>query len=156
MQCEAGTRFLVPGGRGAAPWVALVARGGCTFKEKVLAAARRNASAVVLYNEERHGNLTAPMSHAGKPPARGDGRGGAAVRWGPSRPRGPPRGGGDGLRMSGPARVAPAWLDVTPGSLRREASLRTELHLLPVKVKGAVCRKEGGGENGKLETLKSL
>lgn len=72
--CEAGTRFLVPGGRGAAPWVALVARGGCTFKEKVLAAARRNASAVVLYNEERHGNLTAPMSHAGKPPARGDGR----------------------------------------------------------------------------------
>ncbi|XP_027410519.1 E3 ubiquitin-protein ligase RNF149 isoform X3 [Bos indicus] len=63
--CEAGTRFLVPGGRGAAPWVALVARGGCTFKEKVLAAARRNASAVVLYNEERHGNLTAPMSHAG-------------------------------------------------------------------------------------------
>ncbi|XP_070331269.1 E3 ubiquitin-protein ligase RNF149 isoform X3 [Odocoileus virginianus] len=63
--CEAGTRFLVPGGRGTAPWVALVARGGCTFKEKVLAAARRNASAVVLYNEERQGNLTAPMSHAG-------------------------------------------------------------------------------------------
>lgn len=93
--CEAGTRFLVPGGRGAAPWVALVARGGCTFKEKVLAAARRNASAVVLYNEERHGNLTAPMSHAGKPPARGDGRGAAAVRRGPDRPRGPlpgPRG----------------------------------------------------------------
>lgn len=55
----------MPGGQGAAPWVALVARGGCTFKEKVLAAARRNASAVVLYNEERHGNLTAPMSHAG-------------------------------------------------------------------------------------------
>ncbi|XP_073647133.1 E3 ubiquitin-protein ligase RNF149 isoform X3 [Tursiops truncatus] len=63
--CAPRTRFLVPGGRGAAPWVALVARGGCTFKDKVLAAARRNASAVVLYNEERHGNLTAPMSHAG-------------------------------------------------------------------------------------------
>lgn len=75
--CEASTRFLVPGGRGAAPWVALVARGGCTFKEKVLAAARRNASAVVLYNEQRQGNLTAPMSHAGEPPARGHGRGGA-------------------------------------------------------------------------------
>ncbi|KAM5142920.1 E3 ubiquitin-protein ligase RNF149 isoform 1-T1 [Callospermophilus lateralis] len=65
--CAPGTRFLVPtpGGQGPAPWVALVARGGCTFKDKVLAAARRNASAVVVYNEERHGNLTASMSHAG-------------------------------------------------------------------------------------------
>ncbi|XP_029794358.1 E3 ubiquitin-protein ligase RNF149 [Suricata suricatta] len=65
--CAPDTRFLVPapGGRGAAPWVALVARGGCTFKDKVLVAARRNASAVVLYNEESHGNLTVPMSHAG-------------------------------------------------------------------------------------------
>ncbi|XP_037383878.1 E3 ubiquitin-protein ligase RNF149 [Talpa occidentalis] len=64
--CAPDTRFLVPApGAGAAPWVALVARGGCTFKEKVLVAARRNASAVVLYNEERHGNLTGPMSHAG-------------------------------------------------------------------------------------------
>ncbi|KAK2093056.1 hypothetical protein P7K49_029585 [Saguinus oedipus] len=66
--CEPDTRFFVPapGGRGSAPWVALVARGGCTFKEKVLVAARRNASAVVLYNEEHYGNLTVPMSHAGE------------------------------------------------------------------------------------------
>lgn len=66
--CAPDTRFFVPepGGRGAAPWVALVARGGCTFKDKVLVAARRNASAVVLYNEERYGNLTMPMSHAGE------------------------------------------------------------------------------------------
>uniref|UniRef100_A0A8D1FQY7 RING-type domain-containing protein n=1 Tax=Sus scrofa TaxID=9823 RepID=A0A8D1FQY7_PIG len=63
--CEPYTRFLVPGVQGAAPWVALVARGGCTFKDKVLAAARRNASAVVLYNEEHYGNFTSPMSHAG-------------------------------------------------------------------------------------------
>ncbi|XP_004686071.1 PREDICTED: E3 ubiquitin-protein ligase RNF149, partial [Condylura cristata] len=64
--CAPDTRFLVPApGGGGAPWVALVARGGCTFKDKVLVAARRNASAVVLYNEERHGNLTGPMSHAG-------------------------------------------------------------------------------------------
>lgn len=65
--CAPDTRFVVPapGGRGAAPWVALVARGGCTFKDKVLVAARRNASAVVIYNQERHGNLTAPLSHAG-------------------------------------------------------------------------------------------
>lgn len=67
--CAPGTRYLVPtpGGQGSAPWVALVARGGCTFKDKVLAAARRNASAVVVYNEERYGNLTASMSHAGEP-----------------------------------------------------------------------------------------
>ncbi|XP_015976260.2 E3 ubiquitin-protein ligase RNF149 [Rousettus aegyptiacus] len=65
--CSPDTRFFVPlpGGGGTAPWVALVARGGCNFKDKVLVAARRNASAVVVYNEERHGNLTAPMSHAG-------------------------------------------------------------------------------------------
>ncbi|XP_060043416.1 E3 ubiquitin-protein ligase RNF149 isoform X1 [Erinaceus europaeus] len=62
--CAPNTPFERPT-RGAAAWVALVARGGCTFKEKVLAAARSNASAVVLYNEERYGNLTAPMSHAG-------------------------------------------------------------------------------------------
>uniref|UniRef100_G3UGR0 Ring finger protein 149 n=1 Tax=Loxodonta africana TaxID=9785 RepID=G3UGR0_LOXAF len=37
----------------------------CIFKDKVLVAARRNASAVVVYNEERYGNLTAAMSHAG-------------------------------------------------------------------------------------------
>lgn len=72
--CSPDTRFFVPppGGGGTAPWVALVARGGCNFKDKVLVAAQRNASAVVVYNEERHGNLTAPMSHAGKPgPAEG-------------------------------------------------------------------------------------
>ncbi|XP_006887864.1 PREDICTED: E3 ubiquitin-protein ligase RNF149 [Elephantulus edwardii] len=65
--CAPDTRFHVPasGGQAATPWVALVARGGCTFKDKVLVAARRNASAVVIYNEERYGNLTAPMSHAG-------------------------------------------------------------------------------------------
>ncbi|XP_069844650.1 E3 ubiquitin-protein ligase RNF149 [Dipodomys merriami] len=63
--CAPDARFFVPGGRGAAPWVALVARGGCTFKDKVLVAARRNASAVVVYNEETYGNVTAPMSHAG-------------------------------------------------------------------------------------------
>ncbi|XP_049712292.1 E3 ubiquitin-protein ligase RNF149 [Elephas maximus indicus] len=65
--CDPDTRFHVPapGGRAAAPWVALVARGGCIFKDKVLVAARRNASAVVVYNEERYGNLTAAMSHAG-------------------------------------------------------------------------------------------
>lgn len=67
--CATDTRFLV-----SPPWVALVARGGCTFKEKVLVAARRNASAVVIYNEERHGNATSPMPHTGEPEPR-------AVEW---------------------------------------------------------------------------
>ncbi|KAM4867349.1 E3 ubiquitin-protein ligase RNF149 [Thomomys bottae] len=63
--CAPDTRFFAPGSRGVAPWVALVARGGCTFRDKVLVAARRNASAIVVYNEETYGNVTAPMSHAG-------------------------------------------------------------------------------------------
>ncbi|XP_014438912.1 E3 ubiquitin-protein ligase RNF149 [Tupaia chinensis] len=63
--CAPDTRFLVPGSRGGAPWIALVARGGCTFKDKVLVAARRNASAVVVYNEEQYGNITTPLSHGG-------------------------------------------------------------------------------------------
>ncbi|ELV11562.1 E3 ubiquitin-protein ligase RNF149 [Tupaia chinensis] len=64
--CAPDTRFLVPGSRGGAPWIALVARGGCTFKDKVLVAARRNASAVVVYNEEQYGNITTPLSHGGE------------------------------------------------------------------------------------------
>lgn len=124
--------FLVPGGRGATPWVALVARRGLHLREKVLAAARRNASAVVLYNEERHSNLTAPMSRRVSRRRAGTRRGAAArARSIAQVSAGTPRGGGDGLRTSGPARVAPAWLGVTPGALRREANLRTELHLLP-------------------------
>lgn len=64
--CAPDTRFVAPGAVGNAPWVALVARGGCTFKDKVLAAARRNASAVVVYNLGRYGNGTESMSHAGE------------------------------------------------------------------------------------------
>lgn len=80
--CAPDTRFVAPGALGNAPWVALVARGGCTFKDKVLAAARRNASAVVVYNEKRYGNATEPMSHAGK----------QAGRWAAVRGRGEPGG----------------------------------------------------------------
>uniref|UniRef100_A0A7N4UZW5 Ring finger protein 149 n=2 Tax=Sarcophilus harrisii TaxID=9305 RepID=A0A7N4UZW5_SARHA len=68
--CAPNTRYYVPalGGRASArrePWIALVARGDCTFKDKVLNAARRNASAVVIYNEEHYGNSTNSMSHLG-------------------------------------------------------------------------------------------
>uniref|UniRef100_A0A8D0L8Q3 Ring finger protein 149 n=1 Tax=Sphenodon punctatus TaxID=8508 RepID=A0A8D0L8Q3_SPHPU len=47
------------------PWIALVARGGCTFKDKVTNAARKRAAAVVIYNEARFGNSTVSMSHLG-------------------------------------------------------------------------------------------
>ncbi|XP_019379389.1 PREDICTED: E3 ubiquitin-protein ligase RNF149 [Gavialis gangeticus] len=68
--CAAGTDYDVPQPpRPAAalepPWIALVARGGCTFKDKVTNAARRRAAAVVIYNEPRFGNATVSMSHLG-------------------------------------------------------------------------------------------
>lgn len=72
--CAPDPRFVAPGALGNAPWVALVARGGCTFKDKVLAAARRNASAVVVYNQERYGNATESMSHTGEQAGRWLGR----------------------------------------------------------------------------------
>ncbi|XP_069060512.1 E3 ubiquitin-protein ligase RNF149 isoform X1 [Pleurodeles waltl] len=76
--CAADTEYYVPGaaawpyppGEGeegvAGSWIALVARGGCTFKEKVFNAARRNAAAVVIYNEPKAGNATVSMSHIGQ------------------------------------------------------------------------------------------
>ncbi|XP_029460664.1 E3 ubiquitin-protein ligase RNF149 [Rhinatrema bivittatum] len=66
--CEPDTEYhvpLPPAGDRAEPWIALVARGGCTFKEKVVNAAKRMAAAVVIYNEAKSGNATVPMSHIG-------------------------------------------------------------------------------------------
>ncbi|XP_058689800.1 E3 ubiquitin-protein ligase RNF149 [Poecile atricapillus] len=71
--CAADTDYdvpLPPGGRGSPEgdpptWIALVARGGCTFKDKVTNAARKRAAAVVIYNEARFGNSTVSMSHVG-------------------------------------------------------------------------------------------
>uniref|UniRef100_A0A669R0S3 Ring finger protein 149 n=1 Tax=Phasianus colchicus TaxID=9054 RepID=A0A669R0S3_PHACC len=71
--CAADTDYDVPlpaGGRPAPdgdppPWIALVARGGCTFKDKITNAARKRATAVVIYNEARFGNSTVSMSHLG-------------------------------------------------------------------------------------------
>lgn len=72
--CAADTDYDVPlpaGGRPAPdgdppPWIALVARGGCTFKDKITNAARKRATAVVIYNEARFGNSTVSMSHLGE------------------------------------------------------------------------------------------
>ncbi|ETE69056.1 E3 ubiquitin-protein ligase, partial [Ophiophagus hannah] len=48
------------------PWIALVARGNCTFTEKIKRAAKLGASAVVIYNYAKHGNNTVHMAHPGR------------------------------------------------------------------------------------------
>ncbi|XP_015681295.1 E3 ubiquitin-protein ligase RNF128 [Protobothrops mucrosquamatus] len=47
------------------PWIALVARGNCTFTEKIQRAAKLGAVAVVIYNYAKYGNNTVHMSHPG-------------------------------------------------------------------------------------------
>ncbi|XP_061669774.1 E3 ubiquitin-protein ligase RNF128-like [Syngnathoides biaculeatus] len=48
----------------ASPWIALVKRGNCTFSEKINAAKRQGASAVVVYNVDGSGNGTTHMAHS--------------------------------------------------------------------------------------------
>ncbi|KAH0630846.1 hypothetical protein JD844_004145 [Phrynosoma platyrhinos] len=45
------------------PWIALIARGNCTFTEKINRAAAQGAEAVVIYNYAKRGNYTVPMAH---------------------------------------------------------------------------------------------
>ncbi|XP_061644538.1 E3 ubiquitin-protein ligase RNF130 isoform X2 [Phyllopteryx taeniolatus] len=59
--CDPNTRFVAPS-RGV-QWVALLQRGNCTFKEKILKAAAFNASAVLIYNNST--NKTVKMGHEG-------------------------------------------------------------------------------------------
>lgn len=59
--CDPSTRFLVPP-RGV-HWVALLQRGNCTFKEKILKAASFNATAVLIYNNST--DKTVKMGHEG-------------------------------------------------------------------------------------------
>ncbi|XP_042312459.1 E3 ubiquitin-protein ligase RNF149 [Sceloporus undulatus] len=67
--CAPGAEYQVPGPRPASAsssaWIALVALGGCSLKEKVANAARKRAAAVVVYNEPRFGNSTFTMPHFG-------------------------------------------------------------------------------------------
>ncbi|EHB17966.1 E3 ubiquitin-protein ligase RNF149 [Heterocephalus glaber] len=62
--CAPDARFLAPAPGPAVPWVALVARGDCPLRGRVLAAARGNASALVVYDEEHGGDLDATLAHA--------------------------------------------------------------------------------------------
>ncbi|XP_029028041.1 RING finger protein 150 isoform X2 [Betta splendens] len=62
--CDPSTRFAVPAQ--AAAWIALVARGNCTYKDKIRHAAAHNASAVVIFNVgSANANDTITMPHAG-------------------------------------------------------------------------------------------
>ncbi|XP_029318598.1 E3 ubiquitin-protein ligase RNF128-like [Cottoperca gobio] len=45
-------------------WIALVKRGNCTFSEKINAAYRQGAAAVVVYNVDGSGNSTSHMAHS--------------------------------------------------------------------------------------------
>ncbi|KAM9375580.1 E3 ubiquitin-protein ligase RNF130 isoform 2-T4 [Pholidichthys leucotaenia] len=59
--CDPNTRFLVP--PRSVHWVALLQRGNCTFKEKILKAAAHNATAVLIYNNSTEN--TVKMGHEG-------------------------------------------------------------------------------------------
>lgn len=59
--CDPSTRFLVP--PRSVHWVALLQRGNCTFKEKILKAAAYNATAVLIYNNST--DKTVKMGHEG-------------------------------------------------------------------------------------------
>lgn len=62
--CDPNTRFNVPPQAGA--WVALIARGNCTYKDKIRHAAAHNASAVVIFNVgSPNANETITMPHSG-------------------------------------------------------------------------------------------
>ncbi len=51
------------------PWVALVRRGGCTFKEKIAHATALNASAVLVYDDEERDTLESMSTDGEETPA---------------------------------------------------------------------------------------
>ncbi|XP_063737012.1 LOW QUALITY PROTEIN: E3 ubiquitin-protein ligase RNF130 [Eleginops maclovinus] len=59
--CDPATRFLPP--PRSVHWVALLQRGNCTFREKILKAAAYNATAVLIYNNSTE--TTVKMGHEG-------------------------------------------------------------------------------------------
>lgn len=60
--CEPHTRFAVP--PNTQRWIALLRRGNCTFKEKIMNAAANRAIAVVIYNNVSGDDLV-NMAHKG-------------------------------------------------------------------------------------------
>lgn len=69
--CDSSTRFPAPQ-RAHGPWIALIAKGNCTYREKIRHAANLNASAVVIYNlGSSNPNETITMPHSGQTAASG-------------------------------------------------------------------------------------
>ncbi|XP_038648383.1 RING finger protein 150a isoform X2 [Scyliorhinus canicula] len=66
LACDPQARFQLPPDSAAKGWIALIPRGNCTYKDKILHAARQNASAVVVYNVGANNvNETITMPHPG-------------------------------------------------------------------------------------------
>nr|XP_032812584.1 RING finger protein 150-like [Petromyzon marinus] len=63
--CGAGSRFFGPGETPPPRWVALVARGNCTFREKIVRARNQSASAVLVYNLPDTDGEVVTMNHQG-------------------------------------------------------------------------------------------
>lgn len=63
--CGAGSRFFGPGETPPPRWVALVARGNCTFREKIGRARNQSASAVLVYNLPDTDGEVVTMNHQG-------------------------------------------------------------------------------------------
>lgn len=62
--CDSNTKFPIP--NPANPWIALIATGNCTYKDKIRHAASHNASAVVIFNVgSTNANETITMPHPG-------------------------------------------------------------------------------------------
>ncbi|KAJ8269602.1 hypothetical protein COCON_G00122090 [Conger conger] len=62
--CDPNTKFAIPAN--ASSWVALIAKGNCTYKDKIRHAASQNASAVVIFNVgSSNANETITMPHQG-------------------------------------------------------------------------------------------
>ncbi|KAH0629828.1 hypothetical protein JD844_012236 [Phrynosoma platyrhinos] len=60
--CDPRTRFQIP--PNTKHWIALLQRGNCTFRQKIMRAALQNASAVVIYNNVS-GEEPVTMTHQG-------------------------------------------------------------------------------------------
>uniref|UniRef100_A0A672LED8 E3 ubiquitin-protein ligase RNF133-like n=1 Tax=Sinocyclocheilus grahami TaxID=75366 RepID=A0A672LED8_SINGR len=56
LACSRNTTFT--------PWIALIKKGNCTYSQKIRAAQRQGASAVVIYNIDGTGNDTNLMAHS--------------------------------------------------------------------------------------------
>ncbi|XP_059372816.1 RING finger protein 148 [Carassius carassius] len=60
LACSKNTTFTAK----QQPWIALIKKGDCTYSQKIRAARRQRASAVVIYNIDGTGNNTELMSHS--------------------------------------------------------------------------------------------